>query len=235
MNTITELERRVLELSYKNELTHIGSNLTAVRIIDAIYQSMGIDDRFVLSSGHAGLALYVVLEKFYKYDAQKLLDKHGTHPNRDEDHKIWVSSGSLGHGLGIAMGMAIAKPDKTVHCLISDGECAEGSVWEAIRVGAERQVDNIVIYVNANGYGAYSEYTKEEIDRLEWKLQSAMVGMNPKISFMRTIHKFPPIEGLQAHYHKLTEKEYNDILDIHWKDRGNGITKIVTSGSEVEI
>jgi transketolase N-terminal domain/subunit len=68
---INELEKRILEISYKNKLSHLSSNLTAVNIIDEIYCIKGNTNPFILSSGHAGLALYVVLEKYYGINISK--------------------------------------------------------------------------------------------------------------------------------------------------------------------
>ena len=73
-------------------------------------------------------ALYVVLEKYFGIDAEELLEKHGHHPHRDELNKLHCSTGSLGQGITVAVGRAIANPNRDVYCLISDGECAEGSV-----------------------------------------------------------------------------------------------------------
>ena len=67
---LSDLEKRILNISYKNKLSHISSNLTAVGIIDEIYCVRKDSDPFILSSGHAGLALYVVLEKFYGLNAE---------------------------------------------------------------------------------------------------------------------------------------------------------------------
>ena len=93
MNALTD---RVIQLSKKLGLSHIGSCCTAVGIIDEIYSVKKEDEPFILSAGHAGLALYVILEKYYGFDAEKLYHKHGTHPNRSLGDKIYCSTGSLG-------------------------------------------------------------------------------------------------------------------------------------------
>src|SRR5690554_2275237 len=92
-------EKRILEITYKKKLSHISSCLTAFRLIDNIYKVKKDDEPFILDNGHAALALYVALEKWYFFDAEALFDQHGVHPNRDEKHKIWASTGSLGHGI----------------------------------------------------------------------------------------------------------------------------------------
>src|SRR3990167_1530072 len=125
--TNRNLKRRIIEISYEKGLSHLGSCLTAVDIIKEIYDIKKPYEKFVLSSGHAGLALYVVGEKYFRdavdtcvsHSAEYLFSKHGVHPNRDRH--IDASSGSLGHGIGIAVGMALADRSKNVYCLISDG------------------------------------------------------------------------------------------------------------------
>lgn len=206
---MNNLEKRVLEISRKKKLSHLGSCLTAVNIIDTAYQMMNDKDIFILSSGHAALAWYVVLEKYMDFDAEELYDKHGTHPNRDVEHDMVCSSGSLGHGLPIAVGMALANRDVNVYCLISDGECSEGSIWEAIRIAAEQKLENLIILVNANGFGAYKQI---DLDRLQWMLGGFVIENCPKISFIPTTHKFDHIQGLDAHYCKLTDKQYEEVL-----------------------
>lgn len=87
---LNKLEKRCIELTYNNHLTHLGSVLTAVGIIDKLYVAKKKEDKFVLSAGHAFLAQAVVLEKENGIDADMLVKRHGTHPNRDVEHEIWV-------------------------------------------------------------------------------------------------------------------------------------------------
>lgn len=164
----------------------------------------------VLSAGHAGLALYCVLEAYEKKDAEKLFEKHGTHPNRDIENGIYASTGSLGHGVGIALGMALTNKDRNVYCLVSDGEMAEGSVWETLRIAADHQVSNLIIIVNANGWGAYREIYK---DRLEWQVASFINGNCPKISFITTTLKNYPewLHGQAGHYVVMNDEQYQEI------------------------
>lgn len=196
------LERRILDISYKKKLAHIGSCLTALPIIEEIYALKRREEPFILSSGHAGLALYVVLEKHGYGDAEQMFDKHGVHPNRDPQHGIWCSSGSLGHGIGIAVGMALADINRKVWCLVSDGECAEGSVWEALRIAREQELDNLNAYVNANGYGAYHEIDVKQLGR-------RLTSFFP-VNMRATEQKY--LFGQQAHYHILTKEDYEKII-----------------------
>ena len=165
---MNKLKKRIVEIAYKNKLSHLGSYLSSVEIIDKIYKTKNKDDIFILSSGHAALALYVVLEKYEGRDAEELFKRHGGHPHRDEPNGIYCSTGSLGMGITVAVGRAMANKNKKVYVLISDGECAEGSIWESLRYIQESNLSNIEVYVNVNGYAAYDKVdTKYLVDRLK--------------------------------------------------------------------
>lgn len=207
---MSDITNRIIEISYKYNLGHVGSCLTAGSIIDEIYGKMKEGDKFILSSGHAGLALYCVLEKYYTMqhghygiNAVSLLEKHGVHPNRDLDNAIYASTGSLGQGLPIALGMALADRKRNVYCLISDGECAEGSIWEALRIKVENHVDNLKVYVNANGWGAYGEVNIP-------LLKARLLIFDPQVNFIHSKQEF--ITGQEAHYLPLTKEQYEKTL-----------------------
>jgi transketolase len=142
------LKKRLIEIAYKHKLGHLGSYLSSLGIIDEIYSKMNKDDIFILSSGHASLAMYVCIEKYFGIDAEMLFLKHGGHPHRDEENKIHCSTGSLGLGLPIALGRALANPNRKVWVLISDGEAAEGSIWETLKTIQEFNLNNIEVFVN---------------------------------------------------------------------------------------
>ena len=117
-----DLKKRIIDISYKLQLSHVSSCLTAVDIIAEIYtKRRKPEDLVVISQGHTGLALYVVLEKYLGINAEYLFHKHGVHPNRDLENGIYCSTGSLGCGLPIALGMALADKTRNVYCLISAG------------------------------------------------------------------------------------------------------------------
>ena len=88
------LKKRIAEIAFKHKLGHLGSYFSSVGIIDSIYKKMKDDDIFILSSGHASLALYVCLEKYKGKNAEELFIKHGGHPHRDEESFIYCSTGS---------------------------------------------------------------------------------------------------------------------------------------------
>ena len=201
-----KLKKRILEIAYKNKLGHLGSYFSSLDIIDQIYSKMNEGDIFILSSGHAALALYVVLEKYKKIDAEMLFQRHGGHPHRDEENFIYCSTGSLGMGITVALGRAVANPKKKVYVLISDGECAEGSIWEALTVIEEQGIKNIEVHVNVNGYAAYKTVDPEYLVKRLQAFKSDVVIHHT------SVEQFPFLKGLNAHYHVMSEKDYKQGL-----------------------
>ena len=202
---MNKLKKRILEIAYEHKLSHLGSYLSAVDIIDEIYSKKGEDDIFILSSGHAALALYVVIEKYEGKNAKELFIKYGGHPHLAEKDGIYCSTGSLGTGITIGVGRALANKNRKVYVLISDGECAEGSIWESLRFINENNVNNIEIYVNINGYAAYDKVdTKYLSDRLKVFLP------NIKLKYT-SVNQTPFLKGINAHYHIMSEEDYKSI------------------------
>lgn len=185
-------KERILEISRKHKLSHLGSCLTSVDIIDHIYSIKRPGEKFILSNGHAALALYVILEKYECKDAEALYEKHGTHPTRNEEDGIYCTTGSLGMGLGIAVGMALANRDKDVYCLMSDGEIFEGSVYEAANLIEKFSIKNLHVFVNWNGWSAYEKLTVDQMIRAKQLL--------PRATFFMTDVRDYGFEGLEAHY-----------------------------------
>ena len=203
---MVNLKKRILEIAYKHKLSHLGSYLSAVDIIEEIYQKKDKNDIFILSSGHAALALYVVIEKYEGKNAEELFIKYGGHPHRNENDGIYCSTGSLGLGITVAVGRALANKKRKVYVLISDGDSAQGSVWEALRFIKETNLSNVEVYVNINGYAAYDKVdVKYLVDRLESFL--------PEINIRYTsVNQYPFLRGLNAHYHVMSEKDYKSTL-----------------------
>ncbi len=148
--TIKKLRRRILEVAYRDGMGHIPSALSILDIVWTLYDRvMTKDDQFILSKGHGCMALYAVLEE------KGLLDwseKLWGHPKRGG--AILASTGSLGHGMPMAVGLAMAKKIKgeegRVFCIIGDGECNEGTIWESAMVAAHHKLDNLVVIVDQN-------------------------------------------------------------------------------------
>lgn len=149
---------------------HPGGSLSCVEILVALYfAEMNINpkepnnperDRFVLSKGHAAPALYAVLCKrgyFPEEELQKFRKIGGIlqgHPDMKKTPGVDMSSGSLGQGLSVANGMALAakmdQKDYQVYVLLGDGELEEGQVWEAVMTAAHYKLDNLVAFVDYN-------------------------------------------------------------------------------------
>jgi transketolase len=202
---MNKLQRRIIDITYQERQSHLSSCLSAAPILEEIYKKKRDHEVFVLSNGHAGLALYCILEKLYGVDPVAMLHKHGIHPNRDLENHLYVSTGSLGLGLPIAIGHALARPKQTVYCMISDGECAEGSIWESLRFIADNPVSNIEVYANINGMGAYDMI---DTDMLTRRLQAFLPRINIRVSEPT---KFDFATGLKTHYHVLSEADYGTI------------------------
>ena len=190
---------RLVELSKKvrNILTHIickaggghlGGTLSLVEIIVSLYfwvmkinpvdPKWGERDRFILSKGHAGPILYVVLalKGFFPKDWLLTINKNGTNlPSHIDKHKtpgVDVTAGSLGQGISVAVGSALASKlnnqDQYIFCIIGDGESQEGQVWEAAMFAAQKKLDNLIVF---------TDYNKLQID----DFTSEVINLDPLI------------------------------------------------------
>jgi len=200
-----KIKKRVIDITYQESLSHLSSCLSSLPIILDIYSKKNKEEVFILSNGHAGLALYCVLEHYYGIDPVMLLHKHGIHPGKDLENKLYCSTGSLGSGLPIAVGHALADSNKNVWCLISDGECAEGSIWESLAFINKEKLNNIYVYVNINGMSAY-DYL--DSDNLSQRLKAFL----PSINIIKTD---PPNynfgKGLITHYYVLKNEDDKNL------------------------
>jgi|TARA_R110000744_G_scaffold4455_1_gene16104 transketolase len=200
--SLKRLRIRLTDLCFNNKLHHLGSYFGALPIIYDIYKHIKDKDIFILSNGHASVALYTVLEDRYGLDAQEMINTFGDHPKRSLPHRIFCSTGSLGMGITVSTGFALADSTRDVHVVISDGECAEGSVWEALRFKEEKSLSNLKVYVNANGFCAYDEVN---VDLLEKRIHSFCED----VRFIRTNSSaLPCLKGLEAHYKCMDESDY---------------------------
>ena len=175
-NTIdtVELARRIrlhaLRMTSLGGTSHIGSVFSMADLLAVLYgEVLRVDpvrpdwpdrDRFILSKGHAGAGVYAVLAERGFFDVS-MLDRHGQdgsilsgHVSHKGVPGVELSTGSLGHGLPVSTGMALAAKragkDHRVFCLMSDGECDEGSNWEAILFAAHHRLGNLVAIVDYN-------------------------------------------------------------------------------------
>lgn len=200
--SLTKLQYRILSLSYKHKLSHLGSCLGCVGILDDIYSKRKADDPVILSCGHAGLGLYVVLEKYLRKDAEDLLLRHGVHPSKNATDGIWCSTGSLGQGLSVAVGRALADRNREVWCVISDGEMAEGVIWESLNFIREHLLDNLHVIVHWNGFGAYRK--TPWIGRVHKELYDTLDVRGSDPLYL----DIPFLNGLDAHYYTMTEADW---------------------------
>jgi transketolase len=225
------LRKKILTIINDIHTSHIGSCLSVVDIIDTIYKIKDRKEKFILSNGHAAAALYVVLEK-YKYLKSANLIDYGVHPDRNEKKGIDVSTGSLGQGLPIALGMALANRKKNVYCLISDGESAEGSIWESLRIVHDQKITNLKIISSVNGWGAYDRIDSKSLEKRYQGFGFNIVKVNghnqdelflalkkkylkPTIIFAKTIsEQFPFLVGQDAHYYSMKEEDYQLAIDL---------------------
>lgn len=166
----TDIRIEVLKMIRKAGAGHIGGSFSSIDILTALYfEVMNVDpnhpnwedrDRFVLSKGHIAESLWVVLANKGFIDKAELetFSQFGTrligHPN-NKVAGVEMNTGSLGHGLPIATGMAMAakmdhKSYKT-YTLMGDGELAEGSVWEAAMAASHYKLDNLIAIIDCNG------------------------------------------------------------------------------------
>lgn len=168
--TATIIRKQILDMVYHAGSGHLGGSFSAVEILTDLYFSqMNIDpqrpdwelrDRFVLSKGHATPVYYAVLAErgyFPKADLVgfRQIDSYlQGHPDKKHTPGVDMSTGSLGQGLSVAVGMALAgkmrRQDYRVYALLGDGEIQEGQIWEAAMWAGFRKLDNLVVIVDNN-------------------------------------------------------------------------------------
>ncbi|WP_417564679.1 transketolase [Microbacterium sp.] len=167
-----ELRQKLLHLCGTYEgAVHIGGDLSAADILTALFEyGLNVDptdianpgrDRFVLSKGHAAVCMYIAMaiRGFFSYegivDTYGQLDSaYGMHPCKVQLPGVECSTGSLGHGLPLAVGMALGarhrRESHRIVCLLGDGETGEGSVWEAVMAARSNRLGNLVAFVDRN-------------------------------------------------------------------------------------
>lgn len=155
--------RRILDVSQKVSALHIAPAFSCLEMTDVIYHALKRPaDAFVMSKGHGCVAQYVILEDLGVMPSAEI-ERYctpqgvlGAHPDRGTPG-IEASTGSLGHGLGIGVGMAYAEALKgegaQVYVVLSDGELQEGSTWEAAQMAANLRLENLLLFVDLNDFG----------------------------------------------------------------------------------
>jgi transketolase len=216
------LRARIIETSHKASMPHLGSCLSCVDILAALYfAKLRIDtanpraatrDRFILSKGHGAPALFQVLAMRGFYP-ESMLDDYGKDggvfaehpPTPDNLPGIEAATGSLGHGLPIGLGMALAGRiqghDYKVYALLSDGECNEGSVWEAAMLAAAQRVGNLCVIIDFNKWQATGR--SEEVMELsplaeKWRAfgwNACEIDGHDVQSILDSLTRFPSADG----------------------------------------
>jgi len=166
-----KIRKDIVRMIAKAKSGHPGGSLSAVDVVTALYFKVMRHnpkdpkwkdrDRFILSKGHAAPLLYAVLAESGYFEVKELLTlrKLGSrlqgHPDMKRLPGVEISTGSLGHGLSVGNGMAIAgklnKKGYRVYVLLGDGECQEGQVWEAAMTASHYKLDNVTAILDYNG------------------------------------------------------------------------------------
>ena len=167
------LKEKILRTATAAQEGHIPAAFSILDIVWVLYDRVltvtpgtmhDLDrDRFILSKGHASIGLYVVLAEkgFFNWDQLSNFGKFGSifggHPDRTKVPGVEASTGSLGHGfpmaVGLALGAKIKKKSSKVYVIVGDGECNEGTVWESAMLGAHHKLDNLYCIVDHNHSG----------------------------------------------------------------------------------
>jgi transketolase len=240
-NNLKEISRlsrldiiRMLTLSH---CSHVGSALSVIDILTVLYNccvdtqliknKSPLRDYIILSKGHAAPALYAALAhaNIISHDILNSYFKNGGvlsgHPIKDSLPGIEASTGSLGHGLPLGVGLALAakndkRPNK-IYVVMGDGECQEGSVWEALMLASRYSLNNIIIIVDHNNLQGFGRSSNMVTGTLEEKFSA--FGCNT-VSINGHNYK-ELLDSLM--YYKLQEKPYAIIAHTI---KGHGISFI---------
>ena len=242
-----EIRIDLIKLHNRSHTSHIGSEFSSVDImIELYYEIMNISpenvsqldrDYFVLSKGHAAPALYDVLFR-RGFMSQKTFESYGKdgsllteHPKRDTSG-VDTATGSLGHGLSIAAGIAYSLKYSSmkgnVYCLLSDGECQEGSTIEAMNFAGRMKLDNLIAIVDSNRLQGYERTESVQgIDSVKNKFISSLwsareMNGHDFLDMRSNFQNIPIEEGrpslLIAHTIKgKGVREMEDRLEWHYK------------------
>jgi|SRR5579859_1311019 len=190
MNQLTPagktIRANILNASHLSGHGHIPTSFSVVEMLCAVYETIRHDpanpawedrDIFILSKGHAALGFYCVLAHYGYFPIEKVatlggfMSAFGCHPDRFKVPGVEVSTGSLGHGIGVAVGMALAfrlaHSPRQVYTLIGDGESNEGTVWEALMIANNLKLENLTVLYDNNQSQVRSLQIPNPAQRLE--------------------------------------------------------------------
>lgn len=242
MNELTkkayELRKDILKMIYRSKAGHIGGDMSVIDILTVhYYKVMNITpenvksedrDRFLLSKGHCADALYVILGNLGFCDKQEVMETFSSynshfigHPNM-EVPGIEMNSGSLGHGLPVGVGMALAgkmdKKDYRVYVVLGDGEMAEGSNYEAMMAAAHYKLDNLCATVDLNGL-QISGSTKDVMDSSNMGAKFNSFGWN-----VIDVNDGNDCEQLAEAYQKAKECKNKPSVVLAHTVKGKGVS-----------
>jgi len=151
-----ELRKKTFTAFIEKGEAHLGGAFSMIEVLLCIYEIvLKKKDKFILSKSHSSFPLCILLNE------KGLKTKITTHLERDEKNGIYCTTGSLGHGFPIASGMAFARKKQrkkgNIFCLISDGECQEGTTWESLLISSKHKLDNLKLIIDYNKIQALSK------------------------------------------------------------------------------
>ena len=183
-----ELRQQTFHAFVEHGEAHLGGSFSIIEMLLALYERvLQKEDKFILSKAHASFPLCLLLRE------KGFHPKLRTHLELDPANGIHCTTGSLGHGLPIGTGMAMARkrlgrPGR-VYVMISDGECQEGTTWESLLIGAKHELDNLIVLVDYN-----------------------------KVQALTTLNEGLPLESLSAKF-KAFNWEFEEVMDGHSFDQ----------------
>jgi len=196
-----KIRRRILKASFSANACHIGSALSCVEILIAIFEAMKPEDVFLFSKASGASALYSIFAEqgyFPEKDVAGYLKSYPL-PHKEVPGVIH-SVGSIGHGLSVSVGLALGDRNRKVYCLMSDGEMDEGSTWEAILFAAHHKLNNLVVVVDYNKHQAFGRTNDVlNLERLDEKWESFNWNV------------------IELDGHHLTKLEYYLDSDFEWE------------------
>lgn len=204
-----KLRKIILQESYKVNACHIGSALSAIDIIEKIYKLKRKKDIFLFGKASGIAALYAVLSEKGYFKPKKISFYLKKYPLPSKEVPgVDFSFGSLGHGLPVACGIALAGRTRDVYILISDGECDEGTTWESILFARQHKLKNLKIYVDKNGCQACGK-TKDICD-IDEALNYLKKLFPIKICKTVKAKGWKEMEGkVESHYCNITKEQYD--------------------------
>lgn len=219
--TQLEYRKKLLALYFNANAGHIGCSLSCIDLLIALFEIKTINERVILSKGHAAAALYTVLNATGEISNETLATfyKNGTklsaHPSANSFTNIPFALGSLGHGLPIGCGIAYANKllnsQETIFILMSDGETNEGTTWEAAHFAVAKKLDNLVVLIDKNRLQGFG-YTKD------------ILGDTAEINKWKSIG----FEAVEEDGHNI-EKIVTCVKNL--KSRKNGLPKLIIANT----